>query len=56
MAVLGAGEDPYRIPRLDVFYLRRPLVQRGFGRPGFRALLSLRAFLRRLRRHPGELG
>jgi peptidoglycan/xylan/chitin deacetylase (PgdA/CDA1 family) len=48
------GVDPYRIPRLDAFYLRHPAVHERFGSAGFRAFLGTRAFLRRLRRHPGQ--
>jgi peptidoglycan/xylan/chitin deacetylase (PgdA/CDA1 family) len=45
--------DPYRIPRLDVYYLRHRIIHRRFGRPDNAAYLALRALLRRIRRSSG---
>jgi peptidoglycan/xylan/chitin deacetylase (PgdA/CDA1 family) len=47
--------DRHRIPRLDTYYLRSPAVHARVGRIEFRAWVQARAWLRRLRRHPGEI-
>jgi peptidoglycan/xylan/chitin deacetylase (PgdA/CDA1 family) len=52
---LGAREDALRLPRLDAYYLRSPLVHRHFGSPAFLAYLAARGALRRWRGHPGEI-
>lgn len=49
LAVLGAGDDPHRLPRLDMFYLRDADRLAGFGSRGFAAYVSGRAFVRRMR-------
>ncbi len=55
MAALDDGvADPYRIPRIDAFYLRRPAIHARFGSRSFGVFLSVRAALRRWRFHPGE--
>jgi peptidoglycan/xylan/chitin deacetylase (PgdA/CDA1 family) len=46
--VLGAREDPYRLPRLDAFYFRRGGLE-GWGTPAFRTGVRIRGALRRLR-------
>jgi peptidoglycan/xylan/chitin deacetylase (PgdA/CDA1 family) len=52
-----SGADPaMRLPRLDAYYLRSPLVHGWFGnRRPFTGFLELRRALRKLRRHPGEI-
>jgi len=50
MASLGSGAaDPFRVPRLDVYYFRDSRVHAHFGGPAFRGYLTARALLRRLR-------
>lgn len=48
--LLRRKEDPFLLPRLDVFYFNRPGALNGFGSHGFRAGVMFRAALRRLRR------
>ncbi len=47
--------DPMRVPRLDAYYLRAPMIHRRFGHPDFRVYAYFRRALRRLRGHPGEI-
>ena len=46
---LTRGEDPFRIPRLDMFYLRAPGRLEGWGSARFGQRLWFRAQARRLR-------
>jgi peptidoglycan/xylan/chitin deacetylase (PgdA/CDA1 family) len=50
-----AATDPYRVPRLDTFYLRGNRVHRRFGRPGFAAYMAFRGLARRAKKHPAEM-
>jgi peptidoglycan/xylan/chitin deacetylase (PgdA/CDA1 family) len=49
LAVLGDPTDPYRIPRLDAYYYRRPGFIARFGSPSFRRHLWVRAAARQVR-------
>jgi peptidoglycan/xylan/chitin deacetylase (PgdA/CDA1 family) len=51
---LGTGGAPLRVPRLDAFYFRAPVVHKQFGRKRFDLYLAARGALRRARKHPGE--
>jgi hypothetical protein len=55
MGTLEHGFDPLQVPRLDAYYLRDARVHHWFGRRRFSAYVGARAFLRRLRAHPGEI-
>ena len=56
MATLTASPgDPHRLPRIDVYYLRRPAVHWRFGTPSFALYLRVRALLRGLRSGGTEL-
>lgn len=48
--LLTQEEDPFLLPRLDVFYFNRPGALNGFGGSGFKARVMFRAALRQLRR------
>jgi peptidoglycan/xylan/chitin deacetylase (PgdA/CDA1 family) len=48
--LLTGEEDPFLLPRLDVYYFNRPGALNGFGSRGFRAQVKCRAALRQLRR------
>jgi peptidoglycan/xylan/chitin deacetylase (PgdA/CDA1 family) len=48
--LLGGSEDPFLMPRLDLFYFNRPGALRGFGGLGFGTRVMFRAALRRARR------
>jgi peptidoglycan/xylan/chitin deacetylase (PgdA/CDA1 family) len=48
--LLKREEDPFLLPRLDVFYFNRPGALNSFGSDGFRTEVMFRAALRRLRR------
>jgi peptidoglycan/xylan/chitin deacetylase (PgdA/CDA1 family) len=39
---LEPGTDPFRVPRLDMFYFRRPGLLEGWGSAGFRRYLWVR--------------
>jgi peptidoglycan/xylan/chitin deacetylase (PgdA/CDA1 family) len=52
-ALQPAG-DPHRVPRLDAYYFRSPVLSRAFGSKRFSQYLSARAWLRRMRGHPAE--
>ncbi len=55
--VLGPGDDPHAVPRIDSYYIRSRAIARRFGSSlVFRSYLELRGLLRRVRRHPGEAG
>ncbi|RMF20693.1 MAG: polysaccharide deacetylase family protein [Deltaproteobacteria bacterium] len=43
------GSDPYRLPRIDTFYLRSPARHRSLFGPRARAYIRVRAWLRRLK-------
>lgn len=47
---LERREDPLRLPRIDAWYLKSPAALEAWGTLRFRAYLSLRRALRRLRR------
>lgn len=47
---LGAGDDVYRLPRLDAYFLRGPARLDAFGSQLFRSYISMRAAIRRLRK------
>ena len=49
MAAARAGHDRHALPRIDVYYLRRPGVFRTLGTPLGRGYLAARAWARRLR-------
>jgi peptidoglycan/xylan/chitin deacetylase (PgdA/CDA1 family) len=49
MATARAGHDRHALPRIDVYYLRRPALFRTLGTPIGRGYLALRGFGRRLR-------
>ena len=49
MGTARAGHDRHALPRLDVYYLRRPGLFRTLGTPLGRGYLALRAWGRRLR-------
>ena len=49
MGVARAAHDRHALPRIDVYYLRRPGVFGTLGSPLGRAYLALRAWGRRLR-------
>ncbi len=55
LRALAADDDPLRLPRLDAYYLRDARIHRWFGRRRFDAYVGMRAKLRRLRAHPGEI-
>ncbi len=46
---LGRSEDPFRIPRLDMYCLRAPGQLEAWGTPRFRIRLRLRNWARRAR-------
>jgi peptidoglycan/xylan/chitin deacetylase (PgdA/CDA1 family) len=48
--LLTDGEDPFLLPRLDVFYFNRPGALNRFGGQGFKARVRVRAGLRQFRR------
>ncbi|MGH7505658.1 MAG: polysaccharide deacetylase family protein, partial [Longimicrobiales bacterium] len=50
LRLLGDGEDPHRLPRLDAFYLRREGRLEAWGTRSFRRYLALRQRLRSARR------
>jgi len=49
LRALGADEDPCLLPRLDMYYFQRPGQLETWDTPEFRARLTLRRSLRRLR-------
>lgn len=49
MKPLESADDPMRVPRVDSYYLRAPLVYRSLGKPAGKAYLGARALLRELR-------
>ncbi|MEP7344038.1 MAG: polysaccharide deacetylase family protein [Gemmatimonadaceae bacterium] len=49
LRLLGAGEDPVLLPRIDMYYFRAPGQLESWGRPAFRRRLWLRAQGRRVR-------
>ena len=49
LRVVGHDEDPFMVPRLDAYYLRRPGRLETFGTPGFEWYLRARSRGRRLR-------
>ena len=46
---LDRGEDRYRLPRLDAYYLQKPGRLESYGTDRFRRYVSARAFLRNVR-------
>ncbi len=46
---LGSGDDVFRIPRLDAYFLRGPGAIEGFGSPIFRSYMTMRAAIRSIR-------
>jgi peptidoglycan/xylan/chitin deacetylase (PgdA/CDA1 family) len=48
--VLADGEDPFILPRLDVYYFNQEGALDSYGGPGFSARVKVRAALRRVRR------
>jgi peptidoglycan/xylan/chitin deacetylase (PgdA/CDA1 family) len=48
--LLRTVEDPFLLPRLDLFYFNRPGTLNGFGGPGFAARVAVRGALRQARR------
>jgi peptidoglycan/xylan/chitin deacetylase (PgdA/CDA1 family) len=46
---LSTGDDPYRLPRLDAYFLRGPARLDAYSSLTFRSYISLRATVRRLR-------
>lgn len=49
LRLLGDDEDPFRLPRLDAYYLQAPGRLEGFPGGAFRAYLGVRAALRGVR-------
>lgn len=49
-ALLEAGADPARLPRLDAWYFREPGRLERFGTPPFARFVGIRRRLRRVRR------
>lgn len=49
LGAAGAGHDRHELPRIDVYYLRRPGLFRTLGTPLGRGYLALRGLGRRLR-------
>ena len=49
LRLLADREDPALVPRVDAYYLRAPGRLESWGSPAFRAHLSLRAAVRRVR-------
>lgn len=49
LRVVGRHEDPYLVPRVDAYYLRRPGRLEMFGTPEFERYLRARSRGRRLR-------
>ena len=47
---LGGNEDRYRLPRLDMWYFRRPQGLEAWGTPSFRRYVAWRARMRAARR------
>lgn len=56
LRVLGDGEDPLQLPRLDMYYLRGPGALEGYGSARFMGTLWMRAQARRVRAALGTLG
>jgi peptidoglycan/xylan/chitin deacetylase (PgdA/CDA1 family) len=54
MRAARPGRDRYALPRIDVYYLRRPALFRALGTPLGRAYVALRGVGRRLRARPGR--
>lgn len=54
MAAARPGHDRHALPRIDVYYLRRPGVFRTLGTPLGRGYLAVRAWARRLRGRAGR--
>lgn len=48
--ILGSGDDPYELPRLDVHYFRRPGSLESWGSPAFRRRIWMRRQGRRIQR------
>src|SRR5262249_51782294 len=46
---LSTRDDPYRLPRLDAYFLRGPARLEAYGSLAFRSYMSMRATVRRLR-------
>lgn len=49
LSILGPEERPHLLPRLDMYYYRRPGTLEAWGSAGFRWRLGLRSGLRRVR-------
>jgi peptidoglycan/xylan/chitin deacetylase (PgdA/CDA1 family) len=49
LAPLSAGDDPFRLPRLDAYYFRRPGQLEAWGSPSFRRRVWIRAGARQVR-------
>jgi peptidoglycan/xylan/chitin deacetylase (PgdA/CDA1 family) len=56
LRVMGRGEDPLRLPRLDMYYLRGPGQLEAFGTARFAGNIWMRAQARRVRAALGTLG
>ena len=50
--VVEPGADPYALPRVDAHYLRKPALFRGMFTRRFRAYVTGRRWIRRLRGQP----
>jgi peptidoglycan/xylan/chitin deacetylase (PgdA/CDA1 family) len=50
--VVAAGADPYALPRVDAHYLRKPALFRSMFTRRFRAYVTGRRWIRRLRGQP----
>jgi peptidoglycan/xylan/chitin deacetylase (PgdA/CDA1 family) len=50
LRVLGGGDDVHLLPRLDMYYFRKPGQLEAWGTPRFRGRLRLRAWARNVRR------
>jgi peptidoglycan/xylan/chitin deacetylase (PgdA/CDA1 family) len=46
---LSTADDPYRLPRLDVYFLHGPARLDAYGSRAFRSYLAMRAIIRKLR-------
>jgi len=49
LGLLSTGHDPYRLPRLDAYFLRGPARLDAYGSVPFRSYVSMRAAIRSLR-------
>jgi peptidoglycan/xylan/chitin deacetylase (PgdA/CDA1 family) len=56
LRMLSERDDPFRLPRLDMFYFRDAGRLEGWGSPAFRRRLWLRAQGRRMKRMAARVG